>query len=131
MTSNPSRPSTPVILARALFYLNAAIWLLLGVVTVARGTSGGPGGPTAVWILAILMAGNAAVMLWLGLNLGRGGRRIYAFAVLFLLANIVLTVTDQFGVLDLITLILDGVILALVIGATVRERRSRDTDRKT
>lgn len=67
----------------------------------------------------------------LGLNFGRGRRRTDAFAVLFLLANIVLTVTDQFGVLDLITLILDGVILALVIATWVRSRRPGDADRKT
>jgi len=120
-----------VILARALLDLNAAIWLLLGVMTVVQGTGGGLGGPAATWILASLTAGNAAVMLWFGLHLGKGGRYTGAFAVLFLLTNIVLTVTDEFGVFDLITLVLDGVILALVIGVLVRGRRTRDTSRKT
>lgn len=50
-----------------------------------------------------------------GIVIGKPNRLFYFFGVMVLAINIILTVTDQFGVLDLITLVIDMVILGLLI----------------
>jgi len=98
---------------RALFYLNALIWLGLaaytffGMVYVNNGLS-------AVMV-AIFMVGNAFAMFLSGNMIGRGKKWAYYFGVFVLGINILLTFTDQFGLLDLLTFILDVVILGFLI----------------
>jgi hypothetical protein len=115
MLKNLSRETAFVAAARALFLLNAAIWIALGIVTVTRMAGSSSGSPLVAWIIAALMAGNAAAMLWLGVRLVKAGRRTYVMALAFLLVNILLTITDQFGLWDGITLAIDGILLALLV----------------
>ena len=61
------------------------------------------------------MAGNAALMAAAGLVVQRPRRRYLFFALAVLLANIILTITDEFGLFDLITLVIDLAILVLLI----------------
>jgi hypothetical protein len=53
-------------------------------------------------------------MLAAGMWLGRGRRAAYAFALAVLGANILLTFTDQFGIFDFITLVVDVVLVVLL-----------------
>jgi lysylphosphatidylglycerol synthetase-like protein (DUF2156 family) len=92
-----------------LFLLNAVIWVLLAVATLLRSANG------LGWGIAILMLANAGVMLWASRGIGRQQKRFYYLALAVLAVNIVLTVTDQFGALDLITLVMDVVLFALLI----------------
>jgi hypothetical protein len=75
---------------------------------------------SAAGIIAILMLGNAGAMLLSGIGLGRRSRLFYVFALGVLLVNLVLTVTDQVGLLDLLMGALDLVLLGLLIA--VRDR---------
>ncbi len=103
----------PVKLAKTLFFLNAGIWLLFGtwsLVRLADQTTAGSLAP-----IAVLMFGNAAAMLVCGLGIGRRKRWFYLLAVALLLFNIILSVTDQFGLFDLVTMLLDLLLLALLI----------------
>ena len=107
-----SKTPASVKTAQVLFYVNAAIWLLFGATSLFR-----LAGSQAVvlWVVAALIFGNAAAMLLAGLGLG-AQRRLYAyFALAVLGVNIVLTFTDQFGVLDFATLVIDVVLLGLLI----------------
>ena len=58
------------------------------------------------------MAANAAAMLAAGIVIGRKKQQYYYFALALLTVNIILTFTDQFGFLDLVTLLID---LALIL----------------
>ena len=74
-----TRAPNSVRIAQAMFFLNAAIWVLFGVWTLIRMATGtaGPTGPVTMGIIAALMAANAGVMLGLSWGLGRRQKRYY------------------------------------------------------
>jgi hypothetical protein len=104
-------------LLQALFFLNAAIWVLFGLISLARLAQGNSPNQMMIMkgIIAGLMFGNAAAMLICGLLLGKRQKRGYSLAVLVLTINIILSVTDQFGWIDLITMLYDLALLGLLI----------------
>lgn len=102
-------------LTQVLFFLNTAIWLVLGIVSLERFFNQSTSGILTTWIVALLMFGNAAAMLISGVVVARGGKWSYFFVLAVLLVNILLTFTDQVGILDLLTLLIDLVLLILVI----------------
>ena len=110
--------------AQGLFFLNAAIWLVFGIVTlIPFADAMRIGGDeelalTAMMIaIAILMFGNAGAMALSGALLGKRRLLFYLFALAVLAVNIVLTFTDQVGALDWITFGIDLVLLGILIVA--------------
>jgi len=106
--------------AQILLYINAAIWMILGIVTPLRVSQNNPESTIILWIIAILMAGNAGMMLLCGWGLGTDHRLFYYLALIVMAVNIILTFTDQFGLLDFLTLVIDLAILALLIACRKR-----------
>ena len=102
--------------AQGLFFLNAAIWVVFGIVSVIRLAGNAGQGVTAV-VVAILMFGNAGAMALSGALLGKRRLLFYLFALAVLAVNVALTFTDQFGAFDLITLVIDLVLLGILIVA--------------
>ena len=96
--------------AQALFYLNALIWLGLTAAGYVRIQQSGALSGLAPLVIAVMMGGNAVAMLLAGALAA-----ILATVMLLLLVNILLTFTDQFGLLDIITLLIDLLLLALVV----------------
>lgn len=115
--TNPDAPTRPqaVKYAQWLFYLNAAIWLVFGVASLARLSRGGAPPNITLLVVAVLMFGNAAAMLVAGWGLGKQNRWLYLLAIAVLLVNILLTFTDQFGIFDLLTLLIDAALLTLLV----------------
>jgi hypothetical protein len=106
----PSRP-----LARALFFVNTLLWVLLGVVFLLKLGDANSNQIVGYLIVALLMFGNAGAMLVCGVVIVRP-RRIYFYLALAVLAvNIVLTFTDQVGLWDIITLLIDLVLVGLLV----------------
>ena len=124
LAANAQAP-TSVRVARGLFLVNAVIWILLGVATLMRMAGGSTSLGSAAWIISILMFANACVMLWVGVGIGKQQRRFYYLALAVLAVNIVLTVTDQVGLLDWITLCLDVALFALLVATRARYLPSR------
>lgn len=108
------RALAPVVLARALFCLNVAIWIAFDVVTLLRLAGSQAGPPITGVVIGVLMFGNAAAMLIVGLGLGRQ-RLFYALALALLAVNTVLTLTDEVGFFDWATLAIDLILLGLLI----------------
>jgi hypothetical protein len=100
-------------IARWLFALLGVIWLVIGIWSLARINSS-VGGMILV-IIAVLMFIDGAVLLWIGWGIGRGRRLYYYFGLLVLAGNIFLTLTDEFGALDMIVLIIAACLLVLLI----------------
>jgi hypothetical protein len=96
--------------AQGVFFLSAVIWLAIGIYTLSRMVGRYPGGSLAVWVIGLLMLGNVAAMLAAGLYLGTRRRSAWILAQTILAINILLTITDQFGLLDLATLLIDLVL---------------------
>jgi hypothetical protein len=104
-----------VAVARGLFYLLGVIWLAYGVSSIARIRDASSVPVAVFWIIAILMFVNALLLTWAGWGIGRGNRLYFYFGFLLLAGNIFLTFTDEFGLFDLLTLIINAVLLVLLI----------------
>jgi hypothetical protein len=101
--------------AQILFYANAAIWLALGITTLARLASGATDTSITMWVVGVLVFGNAGAMLLAGIGIGWPRRLFYLFALAVLAVNIILTFTDQVGILDVLTLLVDLALVGLLI----------------
>ncbi len=109
-----SSPNT-VRAAQILFYTNAAIWLIFGGYTLVAMAYRAANQGITMWIVGILMFGNAGAMLLAGFGIGRPRRLFFLFAIVVLAINIFLTFTDQFGIFDFLTLLVDIVALTLLV----------------
>lgn len=115
MTSQ-TRIANPLQWTQGLLYLNAALWVLIGGYTLWRMSVGGDlDGMSAIFV-GMLMFGNAFILALAAVGLGERTRLTYLFAFLILLVNSLLTITDQVGWFDLLTLALNLLTLALLIG---------------
>ena len=101
-------------LTQLCFILNAALWFVLGAINLAN-IAGVSGQVVGIIALGVLMLANGAVLLVTGLGLGRQRRWLYYFAVVVVVVNLVLTVTDEFGPLDLVVLALNAILLVLLV----------------
>ncbi|MCJ7530451.1 MAG: hypothetical protein MUO64_05400 [Anaerolineales bacterium] len=68
------------------------------------------------------MFANACVMFWIGRDIRKQNKQFYYLAIVVLTITIVLTVIDEFGIFDFITLIIHLGLLGLLI--TTRTRYS-------
>ncbi|WP_420644518.1 hypothetical protein [Candidatus Leptofilum sp.] len=106
-----------------LFWLNAAVWLALAIWTMTAFFNNGARDTLTFLIIGILMLGNAAAFLWCSRAVQKQATW-YRFAIMAILAvNILLTFTDQFGLFDFLTLLLDLILLGLVL--VLHRQRSR------
>ena len=99
---------------RVLLLLMAAIWVKFAVVSLQRSADGATSQSVGI-VVAMLMLGNAAALGLCGWGLGPRPRLLYWPTVALLTLNIVLTFADEFGTWDLITLLIDLAILALLV----------------
>lgn len=98
-------------LTRAMFFLNALTWLIFGVLSMFLAVEVGT--PTR-WVITLLMVANAGGMFWFGLMIASGRIRIFFFAILYVALNIVLSIADQFGMIDALILLLNLCLLGLL-----------------
>jgi hypothetical protein len=93
---------------RYLFLLSAVILAVFGVGSLMRS-----GGNAALYVFyALAMFGDAALMLLFYFQLGTRKRLVYGLAVTVLLLNIILTIFDQVGLVDILFMFLN--LIALV-----------------
>lgn len=105
---------TSVKAAQVLFFILGAVWILFGVASLIRLVNNSTNPTVTLWVVAILMFGNAGALLVIGWGIGKQKRLFFYLGIIVLAANIFLTVTDEFGIFDLITLIIDLVLLILL-----------------
>lgn len=105
-----------------LFWLNAAVWLTFGIWRMVRIGNGSTINPLTLWGIAILMLGNTAAFLWCSWAIQKQPSW-HRFTIIAILAvSIMLTFTDQFGIFDFLTLLLDIILLGLML--ILHQRRS-------
>ena len=103
-----NHPINPTLLVRYLLIFTAVILFVLSAATFLR-TSPNPDMKVIYLILGILMFGDGVAMLVSGLWITK--RLIYRFAVIVLSLNIILTIFDQFGLIDLLFVLLNVITL--------------------
>jgi len=91
----------------ALFWLGFGIYVVLDMANNLNMSS-------AIFV-GIFMFGNAGLMIWSGTLLYRRQKWGYYFALIIILINIFYTLSVQFGLLDVITFVLDLIILLMLI----------------
>jgi hypothetical protein len=112
--TNSSKSIPYLKFVRGGFFLNAVIWTILGIYSILR-TGGKPDQSIMMQVVAILMFGNVGAFVFCGLTIGKKSRIFYLFSILVLAVNITLSITDEFGLLDLITMLVDLVILGFLL----------------
>ena len=102
------------ILVRYLFFISAVALVILSAGSFMRVD---PNSNMKIMyiVYAVLMLGDAAAMLICGLYINRQIKVIYWFAVIVLSLNIILTICDQFGLVDLLFVILNTSTLGLLV----------------
>jgi hypothetical protein len=109
-----SNPDRQIRVLQAAFGLDAAFWVFMGVVGLILGARPPGGISTLRLIYSLMMLVNAIILAGLAWGLTLRNRLIYILAVLFILANAVLSITDQVGLLDLISLAIHIGLLVLL-----------------
>ena len=102
-------------MAQILLFMNAAVWLLFGLISLVRIATGESAATSTLLVVAVLMFGNVAALLIAGIVVRKPQKRWFWLVTAVLLINIILTFTDQVGIFDLLTLLLDLLILSLII----------------
>lgn len=100
--------SRAVQVTRIFFYLLAALWLAVGI-----GYIGQSDGRILFYIIAALMFLSIFVFILLGMNITK--KPAYWVGVVFLGFCIVLTIFDQFGLADLVAIILFAIPLVIML----------------
>jgi len=100
---------------RGLFFLTVTILVVFGFGSLFR-VIGNPEGIALYVFYALIMFGDAAILLFCALQLNKRRKPIYLFTVIILCMNIFLTIFDQFGLVDLLFLLLNLItLIALII----------------
>jgi hypothetical protein len=101
--------------AQVLLGLNALVWFIFGAYTLTEMMQRNPGQVALLRVLGILMFVNACAWSVSSLVIGIRRKSSYYFVVGILILNIILTITDQFGIFDFVTLLIDLAILGILI----------------
>ena len=109
-----NRKINPLLLIRSLFFVTAAVLFIFSAGTFMR-YSQNPERMSLYLIYGFLMLVDSAAMLVCGLLIKRRRKPLFWFAAGVLGANILLTVIDQFGMIDFLFLLLNVTTLAILI----------------
>jgi lysylphosphatidylglycerol synthetase-like protein (DUF2156 family) len=104
-----------VFTARVFILLNALIWLTLGVLIVFNVHPALPDEPLLKGLMAFLSLVTAGLLLGLSIFLGRRGQIVYFLTLGLLIITAILIVFDDFGVIDLIVLVINLIPITLLI----------------
>ncbi len=98
-----------------LSLLTALFWVVVAAVYIVRPWQNGTPISLMKWIIALLMLCNAAVIVWLGRRLLKQGKPFYYLTLAYLFINILLTITDDFGIADLVYLLYAVALFVLLL----------------
>jgi hypothetical protein len=113
MRNRSPRRHTILLVTRILLGAQGVLWIVLTAILVFRRV--GASAASAPVVVPLLMAMNAAVFLGASLVLPRLGRVPVLLLAAFIVANTILSVTDQVGTLDVLVLAVDIATLVLLL----------------
>jgi len=91
------------------------LWVIVAAAYLIRPALAGTPISLLQWIIALLMFGNTAVIIWLGHGLRKGHKLFYYLSLAYLAFNMVLTITDDFGIADLLYLVFIGMLFIALL----------------
>lgn len=102
-----------ILLQRVLFGAAAAFWLAAGMLAVFGVLDLGAG--AGAWVLGLLMLGNGVALALAGWLSLRDHRAVDYGALALVALNAFLSVTDEIGLLDIASLLVNGGLLVLLL----------------
>lgn len=102
-------------IARILFVLIAVFWVILGILNLARMSAWSESQFFVTLAVAVAALGNAAILFWFGVMVGKEPPRYLLPAVLYVALSLVLSITDDFGIFDFLFLIYYLVLFAICL----------------
>jgi hypothetical protein len=111
------KETRPILIKITLFLilLNAFFWMFFGVITALGYHPGIPANEMLRWGMVVLAISCSIVLMVLVVFLGRHNRIAYGLTACILGLISVLTITDQFGISDLLVLLLTTITLLLLV----------------
>ncbi|MBU2235841.1 hypothetical protein KKA01_02140 [Patescibacteria group bacterium] len=99
------KEKTPITMRvfQVLIIINAAIWFVFGILALLGGTTN-PDQVSIMRRLSLLMFGDAAILIFIFRGTVKKQNWTYTGALIVLIINIFLSVTDEFGVADFIAI---------------------------
>ena len=116
-------------LQRVLFSVAAGFWLVIGALAMFGIVDLGFGSANASRVLGLLMLGNGVALGLAGWLSLRGHRLVDYGALAVVALNALLSVTDEIGVLDVVSLLVNGALLVLLV-VNLRAQRRNAKDEK-
>jgi hypothetical protein len=104
-----------VIAAIIIIIINALFWFIYALVMVFGGISSFAHAGTAKWVMAILALVTSVALVCTAYLIARRSRPAFIFGIVFLAMIAILSITDEFGILDLFSLLISLVPLGLMI----------------
>lgn len=108
-----------------LIILNAVIWLIFSAIVVLDGHPALPDSPLVKWVMAALAFATAIALFGLSILLKKRIRIAYYLALAFLLFISILTIFDDFGLVDLVVLMINIIPIILLIKDRVWYRQPK------
>ena len=105
----------PIRAVQSLLTLDGLVWIGLGIFSWVSLVEKYPNEEAVYSLLALMMFGNALVMLLCAWLIGKGKILFYLFTLAVMMVNLLLTFTDQFGGFDLATLLLGVLVCGIMI----------------
>jgi hypothetical protein len=99
---------------RFLFFFNALAWIGFAIYVVLDMVNNLNQVSAAVFV-GLFMLGNAGLMIWSGILLAKPQKWGYYVALAVIFINILYSLSVQFGLLDIITIIFDIIIFVMLI----------------
>lgn len=113
-------------LVQGLFVLIGVVWAVLGAVSLLNPPAGASANQPL--LMALLMFGNAAALMFCAWAVGRQQGKLDYLILTVLILNLSLTVTDQFGWLDALVLVLYVILLGMVVVLRSRRKGQKNAD---
>ncbi len=111
---------TRIKVTQSLILVNAGMWLIIPIYSWLRLAQKGPSTLNTLmgWVMLILpvfMLVNAGFLLFCGIRLPQGSKKVYWFSVFIISVNAILSITDQIGPMDIASLLLNLLILGRLL----------------
>jgi hypothetical protein len=111
MNHPPKSVSTTLI----FIILNAAFWLVYAFIMAFGGIRSLAASSVVKWIMTILALGSSVALVGTAFFLGKRNRLAFYFGLVILAIIAILSVTDEFGLLDLFSLLISLIPLGLML----------------
>ena len=110
-----NRPPKSVSTTLILIILNAAFWLIYAFIMAFGGIPSIAVSGMVKWVMTILAIGSSAALAGIAIFLRKRNRFAFYFGLIILATLAILSITDEFGLLDLFSLLISLIPLGLML----------------